>query len=361
MKKIPVAILGATGHVGQRFVSLLVSHPWFEVAMVAASPRSAGKTYTQAMVDKWTESRDIPLVVKEMMVLSVEKDAKRIATKVRIAFCALDMSKEDIKRIENLYASYGVMVVSNNSAHRWTDEVPMIIPEINPKHLPLIRKQQILHGWKQGGIVVKPNCSIQSYVPVLTALAKYKPTNVHIVSMQAISGAGKTFATWPEMIDNAIPYIEGEEEKSEREPLKIWGMVKNGTVSLATQPEIEATCVRIPVTDGHMSVVSVSFARSVTAKQIIRAVHDFSSRVGKNKLPSSPNRYITYHADLSRPQIRLDREEMNGMGISMGRLKRSKHYDWTFVTLAHNLIRGAAGGAILTAELLVKKGYLARA
>lgn len=331
MKKIPVGILGATGMVGRCFVTLLADHPWFELVSVAASPRSVGK------------------IIADLTVGAVEKDINKIAKKVRIVFSALDMEKEDIRRIENAYASLGVAVISNNSAHRWTENVPMIMPEINPGHLQLIKRK--------GFIVVKPNCSVQSYVPLVTPLLKFQPERIVVTTLQAVSGASRTLENWPEMADNVIPYIPDEEEKSESEPMKIWGKLENGKIIPATSPKISATCIRVPVSDGHMASILVSFKKKPTVKQIIAAWKSFDP-LKDLKLPSSPKPFITYLSDLDRPQTRLDRNLGNGMGISVGRLRELNVSDYGFVGLSHNIIRGAAGGAILTAELLVKKGYI---
>ncbi len=330
MSKIPVGILGATGMVGQRFISLLENHPWFEVTAVAASHRSVGKT------------------IVNLTIQAVEKDMNKIAQKVRLVFSCLDMGKQDIKRIEEAYASLGVAVVSNNSAHRWTKDVPMIMPEINPEHIELIRKQQKNRGWDKGFIVVKPNCSIQSYVPLLAPLLKFRPKKIVVTTLQAVSGAGKTMQTWPEMQDNVIPNMPGEEEKSEKEPMKIWG---------AKSPKISATCIRVPVEDGHMASVAVSFTKKPTLKQIINIWQKFNPLKDLN-LPSAPYPFITIMKEEDRPQTRLDRMVGKGMGISVGRLREDKVLDFSFVGLSHNTIRGAAGGAILTAELLKKKGYI---
>lgn len=327
MKKIPVGILGATGMVGRRFIELLRNHPWFEVRVVAASPRSVGKT------------------IGNLKVVAVEKDISKIAREVKLVFSCLDMGKEDIKRIENAYASLGVAVVSNNSAHRWTKDVPMIIPEVNPDHLALIKHQQ---KKRRGFIVVKPNCSIQSYVPLLTPLLKFEPKEVIVTTLQAVSGAGKTLDGWPGMRENIIPYIAEEEEKSEKEPMKIWG--EKG-------PKISATCIRVPVGEGHMASVSVSFAKKPTKEEIINAWKSFNPLKGLN-LPSAPYPFITFFYEEDRPQIRLDRMTGKGMGISVGRLRENNILDFSFIGLSHNTIRGAAGGAILTAELLKKKGYI---
>src|SRR5581483_4260074 len=286
MKKIPVGILGATGMVGQRFITLLHNHPWFEVVVVAASPSSAGKKYSDAVKGRWMMKDPIPSSVGKLTVLAVENDLKKIASKVSFVFCALDMEKDDIKRIEAAYAKADIPVVSNNSANRWTEDVPMIIPEINPQHLELIKTQQKNHGWKKGFIVVKPNCSIQSYVPLLTALWNFEPRKVMVTTQQALSGAGKNFDTWPEMLDNVIPYIGGEEEKSEKEPMKIWGNIKNGKIQVAKDPVISATCVRVPVADGHMATIAVQFGKKPTPAEIIKAWKTFQTPIAKLNLPS---------------------------------------------------------------------------
>ncbi len=358
MKKIPVAVLGATGMVGQRFVELLHTHPWFEITVVAASPRSAGRTYREAVGSRWALESVIPPRITRMKMLAVESDIDDICNKVRLAFCALDMEKDSIIRIEESYAARGVFIVSNNSAHRWTPDVPMILPEINPHHLDVIRSQRKKRGWTTGGIIVKSNCSIQSYVPVLQAVKKFRPESITVTSMQAISGAGKTFRQWPEMIDNVIPYIGGEEEKSEREPLKVWGTVVDGVIRPATAPVISATCVRVAVSNGHMASVSVRCANKTTVAGIVSAISAYKSPIAHLRLPSSPKKFITYFQENDRPQSRLDRDRENGMGISVGRVRKDTVLDFKFVALSHNTIRGAAGGAVLAAELLKAKGYL---
>lgn len=356
--KLKVGILGATGMVGKRFVTLLAEHPWFEVVCVAASPSSAGKHYGDVVKTKWKMNSPIPASVSKLVVKTVEADLDTIAKEVDFVFCALEMDKEKIREIEFKYASAEVPVVSNNSANRWTDDVPMIIPEVNPEHLQIIDKQRKKHGWKRGLIAVKPNCSIQTYVPLLTALKKFEPKKVAVVSMQAISGAGKTFETWPEMVDNVIPFIGGEEEKSEKEPMKIWGQVKGTKIVSAKFPVIEATCVRVPVANGHMACVSVSFNKKATKAQLLSAIKNFDNPIAKLKLPSAPKQLFAYFEEVNRPQTWLDRDFENGMGITMGRLREGKHFDWQFVSLSHNTVRGAAGGAVLMAELLVAKGYI---
>lgn len=355
--KLKVGILGATGMVGQRFITLLENHPWFEVVTLAASASSAGKPYEEAVFNRWKLTSIIPERIKKLQILAVENDAKKITSQVDLVFCALDMEKEKIKKIESAYAGLGVPVISNNSANRWTEDIPMVIPEVNPEHLELINVQRKNRGWKKGFIVVKPNCSIQSYVLILTALKEFKPQKVEVVSMQAISGAGKTFEVWPEMIDNVIPFIENEEEKSEKEPLKIWGEIKNHGIESAIKPDISANCIRVPVSNGHLSCVSVSFKKKPDLTEIMEAIKHFRPLESLN-LPSAPTRPIVYFEDENRPQTKIDRDRENGMGISMGRLRPGKFFDWEFIGLSHNTIRGAAGGAILTAELLIKKAYL---
>ncbi|OGG26282.1 aspartate-semialdehyde dehydrogenase [Candidatus Gottesmanbacteria bacterium RIFCSPLOWO2_01_FULL_39_12b] len=358
MKKLRVGILGATGMVGQRFITLLENHPWFELVLVAASPFSRGKTYQEAVVDRWKMSSLIPKNVKNLIIMSVEEDMKNITNEVDFVFSALDLDKEKIREIENSYAARGIPVVSNNSAHRWTEDVPMIMPEVNYHHLKLIDIQRENRGWIKGFIAVKPNCSIQSYVSILSALKEFKPLKVTITSLQAISGAGKTFESWPEMIDNVIPFIKNEEEKSEKEPLKIWGRIKNGRVELTETPQISATCIRVPVTDGHMASVSVLFETIPTKEQILQCLKDYDNPLKDLCLPSSPAEFIKYYEEDDRPQTKLDRDYENGMGITMGRLRKDSIYHWKFIALSHNTIRGAAGGAILLAELLKAKGYL---
>lgn len=357
MKKIPVGVLGATGMVGQRFVALLANHPWFEVVCVAASPKSAGRRYNQAVKDRWVMNNPIPKSVADLTVLAVEKDLEKIAGSVSLVFSALDMEKEEIRSIEEQFAKRDVLVVSNNSAHRWTVDVPMIMPEINPEHLKLIEVQRKNRGWKKGLIVVKPNCSIQSYVPLLTPLLKFQPKEVVVTTLQAVSGAGRALEGWSEMQENVIPYISGEEEKSEKEPMKIWGKVRGGKILLSKGPKITATCIRVPVEDGHMASISVSFKIKPTREQIIQAWKTFDPLKLLN-LPFSPKPFIMVFDAEDRPQTRLDRELGRGMGISVGRLRDDGVLDYKFIALSHNTIRGAAGGAILTAELLRAKGYI---
>lgn len=356
-KKIPVGILGATGMVGQRFVTLLANHPWFKVIVVAASPNSAGKKYSEAVGGRWLIEEKIPSSVKNLRVLSVEDDLDAIAKQVSFVFSALDMEKEDIRRIENSYAQRGIPVVSNNSAHRWTEDIPVIMPEINPDHLSIIKSQQKKRGWKKGFIVVKPNCSIQSYVPLITPLLTFKPKKIVVTTLQAVSGAGKTLKIWPEMVDNVIPFIGGEEEKSEKEPMKVWGEVRSGKIINAKNPQITATCIRVPVNDGHMASVAVAFEKKPSTEQILEAWRGFDP-LKDIDLPSSPKPFITVFEEENRPQTHTERELGKGMGVSVGRLREDTVLDYKFVGLSHNTIRGAAGGAILTAELLKVKGYL---
>jgi len=358
MNPLNVGILGATGMVGQRFIELLENHPWFNVRVVAASPQSAGKLYANAVENRWEMDRPISKSIGELVVQAVESDVEEIVKQVDFVFCALDMDKEDIKRIESIYAAKGIPVISNNSAHRWTEDVPMIIPEINPEHSGLINIQRKNRGWKEGFIAVKPNCSIQSYVSVLSALREFEPLQVNVVSLQSISGAGKTFTSWPEMIDNAIPHIQGEEEKSEKEPLKIWGSLENDRLTVASMPEISATCIRIPTENGHLASVAVKFRKKPTRSQFVDCLERFSNPLADLQLPSSPKNFIQFFSSDDRPQIKLDRDFENGMGISVGKLQEDCFFDWKFIALSHNTVRGAAGGAILMAELLLKQGYL---
>ena len=358
MAKLKAGILGATGMVGQRFVELLQNHPWFEVVCVVASPSSAGKTYAEAVKGRWKMQTKVPEDISMLIVRRVEEDIDEICRQVNFVFSALDMDKQKIQDIEEAYASRGVPVVSNNSAHRWTEDVPMIIPEINPEHAKLIGIQRKKRKWKRGFIAVKPNCSIQSYVPIIKALERFKPRKVLVTTLQAVSGAGKTLEAWPEMEGNVMPFIKNEEEKSEKEPLKILGKIANGKLRLAKIPEISATCIRVPVEDGHMASVEIQLGRKITENKFIDAVTGYNNPIAKLKLPSAPKQFIKYFSDENRPQTRLDRDFEHGMGITFGRLRQDKMFGWKFVALSHNTIRGAAGGAILLAELLKAKGYL---
>ena len=355
MGKLQVGVLGATGMVGQRFISLLSGHPWFEVVSVAASPRSADKTYKEAVSGRWVQAGEIPGPVAGLTVRNVsEIDA--IAGEVDFVFSALDMDKEEIRALEDAYAKREVPVASNNSAHRWTPDVPMLIPEINPGHIEVIPAQRKRLGTEYGFVAVKPNCSIQPYVPAFHALSEFGPARASVCTYQAISGASKTFDTWPEMIDNVIPYIGGEEEKSIREPLKIWGTVAEGAIVPAGTPVISAQCIRVPVSDGHMAAVSVSFDKRPSREEILGRWQAFQGDPRAAGLPSSPTPFITFYAEEDRPQTKLDREVGNGMGITIGRLREDNLFDYKFVALSHNTVRGAAGGAILMAELLKSEG-----
>lgn len=344
--------------VGQRFISLLENHPWFEVAVVAASPRSAGKSYIDAVGKRWLMDEDIPNKVTNLTVLDAVKDKEAVADKVSLVFSAVNMDKAAIRKLEEDYAALDVPVISNNSAHRWTEDVPMIVPEVNPEHLELIYVQRRNRGWNKGLIVVKPNCSIQSYVPAIDLLREFGPKKVSVTTLQAISGAGKTFESWPEMKDNVIPFIGGEEKKSEKEPLRVWGKLQDGKMTLAKQPSISATCIRVPVTDGHMASVSVAFRNNPAREEILTRWKQAENPLLQYNLPSAPPKYITYFEQVDRPQTGTDRVIEDGMGISVGRLRKDKILDWKFVALSHNTVRGAAGGAILTAELLVAMGYI---
>lgn len=356
--KIPAGILGATGMVGQRFISLLEDHPWFEVVCVAASERSAGKNYAEAVGNRWAQKKPMPKKIGKLLVYSVEHDAETIAKKVKFVFSAIEAEKEFIKHIEEAYASVGIPVVSNNSAHRWTDDVPMIMPEINPHHLSMIDAQRKNRGWEKGFIVTKPNCSIQCYVPLLHAWREFEPRNVIVSTYQAISGAGKTFETWPEMVDNVIPYIDGEEEKSEKEPSKIWAEIKNGRFELADMPKISANCIRVPVSDGHMAAINIQFKKEVDKDELAEAIRNLHNPLEELRLPSAPQPFITYFEEDNRPQTRLDRDLLGGMGISVGRIRKDSIFSWKCVALSHNTLRGAAGGSVLNAELLLKMGYI---
>lgn len=355
--KLKAGIVGATGMVGQRFITLLQEHPYFEITALVASPRSAGLRYEEAVGQRWKMSCPIPEAVKDMVVISSES-IDEIASLVDFVFCAVDMKKDEIRALEEAYAKAEIPVVSNNSANRWTDDVPMVIPEINDDHIKIIDEQRKRLGTKRGFIAVKPNCSIQSYVPVITPLLKYRPKVVVATTYQAISGAGKTFKEWPEMIDNVIPYIGGEEEKSEQEPLKIWGHIEDGKIVKAKEPVITTQCIRVPVSDGHTAAVFVTFENKPTKEEILKAWKEYKGKPQELGLPSAPEQFITYFEEDNRPQVRLDRDLYNGMGISVGRLREDTVYDYKFVGLSHNTLRGAAGGAVLIAELLYREGYL---
>ena len=356
-KKLRAGVLGATGMVGQRFITILEKHPWFEVTAVAASPRSAGKTYEQAVGGRSKMDTPTPESVKNMVVMNVN-EVEKVSAEVDMVFSAVDMSKDEIRAIEEAYARAEVPVVSNNSAHRWTKDVPMVVPEINPEHFQVIESQRKRLGTKRGFIAVKPNCSIQSYAPVLTAWKEFEPYEVVATTYQAISGAGKTFQDWPEMVENIIPYIGGEEEKSEQEPLRLWGRIENGQIVKAAEPVITCQCIRVPVLNGHTAAVFVKFRKKPAKEELIERMVSFKGLPQELKLPSAPKQFIQYLEEDNRPQVSLDVDFENGMGISVGRLREDTVYDYKFVGLSHNTLRGAAGGAVLCAELLAAQGYM---
>ena len=358
-EKMKVGILGGTGMVGQRFIALLENHPWFEVTTIAASPRSAGKTYAEAVGDRWKMTTPMPEAVKEIVVMNVN-EVEKVASEVDFVFSAVDMTKDEIRKIEEDYAKTETPVVSNNSAHRWTPDVPMVVPEINPEHMKVIDFQRKRLGTARGFVAVKPNCSIQSYAPVLTAWKEFEPYEVVATTYQAISGAGKTFKDWPEMEGNIIPYIGGEEEKSEKEPLRIWGEIKDGVIVPATSPVITCQCIRVPVLNGHTAAVFVKFRKQPTKEQLIEKLVNFRGVPQELGLPSAPKQFIQYLEDEDRPQVALDVDYENGFGVSIGRLREDTHFDWKFVGLSHNTVRGAAGGAVLIAELLKAKGFITK-
>lgn len=357
MKKFNVGIIGATGMVGQRFISLLENHPWFTVTTLAASPRSAGKTYSQAIGSRWAMSTPVPERISSMIVMDAMGDMEQIANSVDFVFCAVDMKKDEIRSLEEAYAKLECPVVSNNSAQRSTADVPMVIPEINAEHIEVIASQRKRLGTKRGFVAVKSNCSLQSYVPALHPLMDLGVTKALACTYQAISGAGKTFETWPEMVDNVIPFIGGEEEKSEKEPLKIWGKLEGDQILPASGPSITTQCIRVPASDGHLAAVFFSLENKVSKEEILRRWAEFSGEPQKLDLPSAPKQFLHYFEEENRPQTRLDRDLEKGMAVSVGRLREDSQYDYKFVCLSHNTIRGAAGGAILMAELLAAKGY----
>ena len=358
MKQYKVGVIGGTGMVGQRFVTLMVGHPWFQLTAIAASARSAGKTYEQAVGGRWALDVPMPEEAKQLVVLDAERDVEKIAGMVDFVFSAVDMKKEEIQALEERYAKAECPVVSNNSAHRWTPDVPMVIPEVNPEHLEVIPAQRKRLGTSRGFIAVKSNCSIQSYVPALSPLRRFGIEKVLVCTYQAISGAGKTFATWPEMVDNLIPYIGGEEEKSEREPLKVWGRVEDGVIVNADAPAITAQCLRVPVSNGHMAAAFVTFRNKPSMDEMKRLWAEYQGLPQKLALPSAPKQFLHYFEEPDRPQTRLDRELEGGMAVSVGRLRPDTQYDYKFVSLSHNTLRGAAGGAVLLAELLCAEGYI---
>ena len=357
MQKYRVGIIGATGMVGQRFLTLLENHPWFEVTALAASARSAGQTYREAVANRWAFDWPIPDYAAGITILDAA-DVNALAEKVDFTFCAVDMPKDQIRALEDSVARTETPVVSNNSAHRWTKDVPMMVPEVNSDHTAVIEYQRRRLGTKTGFVAVKPNCSIQGYVPALSPLRDFGIKQISVCTYQAISGAGKTFKRWPEMIDNVIPYIGGEEEKSEMEPLKIWGHVENGEIVSAGAPVISAQCYRVPVSDGHMAAVSVSFDKKPPRDEILDRWKAFKGAPQELNLPSAPKQFLTYFEEDNRPQTRLDRDLERGMGVSLGRLREDSIFDYKFAALAHNTVRGAAGGAVLTAELLCAQGYI---
>ena len=358
MKQYKVGVVGATGMVGQRFGTLMENHPWFNLEVVAASPRSAGKTYEEAVGSKWAMKTPMPESVKKMIVMDASK-VEEVAAKVDFIFCAVNMKKDEIRALEEAYAKAECPVVSNNSAHRFTPDVPMVVPEINAQHIEIIADQRKRLGTKRGFIAVKSNCSLQSYVPALHPLmADFGVDKCLVCTYQAISGAGKTFETFPEILDNVIPYIGGEEEKSEKEPLKLWGHIENGQIVPATRPSFTAQCLRVPVSDGHTAAVFVSFDKKPTKEQILEKWANFRGPAQELELPSAPKQFLHYFTEDDRPQPKLDRNLENGMAVSVGRLREDTQYDYKFVCMSHNTLRGAAGGAVLLAELLAAKGYL---
>ena len=358
MKHFKVGIIGATGMVGQRFATLLEDHPWFEVCALAASSRSAGKTYEEALGTKWCMKKPIPEKFRNMIIMDAEKDVEKIASMVDFVFCAVNMNKDEIKALELKYAKAECPVVSNNSANRFTPDVPMIIPELNPDHADIIKAQRERLGTKRGFISVKSNCSLQSYVPALFPLSEFGVKDVLVCTYQAISGAGKTFETWPEMIDNVIPYIGGEEEKSEKEPLKIWGTVEDGKIVTAKAPLITAQCLRVPVSNGHTAAVFLTLKDKPSIEQIKADWAAFKGRAQELELPSAPKQFLHYFEENDRPQAKLDRDLEGGMAVTLGRLRPDTQYDYKFVGLSHNTLRGAAGGGVLLAELLCAEGYI---
>ncbi|NMD37883.1 MAG: aspartate-semialdehyde dehydrogenase [Christensenellaceae bacterium] len=361
--KLNVGIIGATGMVGQRFIMLLHNHPWFNISLLAASARSAGKPYGEVVENRWAFETPIPSNVKDMIIVDAQ-NIDEIEKNVDFIFCAVDMKKDEIKALEEAYAKAEIPVVSNNSANRLVDDIPMLIPEVNYEHAKIIEQQKKRLGTKRGFIAVKPNCSIQSYVPALFPLMEYEPYLVSVCTYQAISGAGKTFETWPEMVDNVIPYIGGEDEKSEIEPLKIFGKIveENGTEKIKSCEDIKfsAQCVRVASADGHLAAVSVKFRKKPTKEAILKAWKGLESKAVQLGLPSAPDPFLTYFEEDNRPQVRLDRDLHNGMGISMGRLREDNIFDYKFICLSHNTLRGAAGGGVLMAEYLVKEGYITK-
>ncbi|MBP3329530.1 MAG: aspartate-semialdehyde dehydrogenase [Clostridia bacterium] len=358
MKKFNVGIIGATGMVGQRFATLLENHPWFDVKVLAASPRTAGKTYKEAVEKRWCMEKPIPEKMADLVIMNATEDVEKIASQVDFVFCAVDMNKDEIKALEEKYAKAECPVVSNNSAHRGTPDVPMLLPELNAEHAKIIEAQRKRLGTKRGFISVKPNCSLQGYVPALFPLSKFGIKDVLVCTYQAISGAGKTFETWPEMVDNVIPFIGGEEQKSEQEPLKIWGKIEGDHIENATSPNFTAQCIRVPVSDGHMGAVFARFENKPSIEEIKEIWRNYQGRAQELELPSAPKQFLNYFEEDNMPQTKLCRDLENGMAISIGRLREDTQYDYKFVCLSHNTLRGAAGGAVLMAELLCAEGYM---
>ncbi|MBE6991072.1 MAG: aspartate-semialdehyde dehydrogenase [Ruminococcaceae bacterium] len=358
MNKYKVGIVGATGMVGQRFITLMDGHPWFETVVLAASSRTAGKAYGEAISGRWKMDVPVPEWAENMVIMNADTDAEKIAGMVDFIFCAVDMNKDEIRALETRYAQLECPVVSNNSAHRGTPDVPMVIPEVNPEHIKVIDDQKKRLGTKRGFIAVKSNCSIQSYVPALHPLMKFGVSKVLACTYQAISGAGKNFETWPEMVDNLIPYIGGEEEKSEQEPMKVWGKVEGGVIVPAVKPQITTQCLRVPVTNGHMAAVFVSFDNCPNIEEVKEIWKNFKGRAQELELPTAPKQFLHYFEEDNMPQTKLCRNLENGMAVSIGRLRPDTQYDLKFVCLSHNTLRGAAGGAVLLAELLCAEGYI---
>lgn len=358
MKKYRVGVIGGTGMVGQRFVTLLEKHPWFQLSVIAASPRSAGKAYEDAVGSRWAMTTPMPEEAKKLIVMDAVADLDKIVSAVDFVFSAVDMKKEEIKVLEETYAKHECPVISNNSAHRWTEDVPMVVPELNPEHLSVIEAQRKRLGMRRGLIAVKSNCSIQSYVPALHPLRPFGLEKILVCTYQAISGAGKTFATWPEMVDNVIPYIGGEEEKSEQEPLKVWGRVEKGVIVKADVPSITAQCIRVPVTDGHTAATFVTFRKKPSMEEMKAVWSEFKGRPQELCLPSAPKQFLHYFEESDRPQAKSERDLECGMAVSIGRLRPDTQYDYKFVCLSHNTLRGAAGGGVLLAELLCAEGYI---
>ncbi len=358
MKKFNVGIIGATGMVGQRFATLLENHPWFDVKVLAASPRTAGKTYKEAVEKRWAMSTPIPEKMADLVIMNATEDVEKIASMVDFVFCAVDMNKDEIKALEEKYAKAECPVVSNNSAHRGTPDVPMLLPELNADHAKIIEAQRKRLGTKRGFISVKPNCSLQGYVPALFPLSKFGIKDVLVCTYQAISAAGNTFDTWPDMVDNVIPFIGGEEQKSEQEPLKIWGKIEGDHIENATSPNFTAQCIRVPVSDGHMGAVFARFENKPSIEEIKEIWKEYKGRAQELELPSAPKQFLNYFEEDNMPQTKLCRDLENGMAISIGRLREDTQYDYKFVCLSHNTLRGAAGGAVLMAELLCAEGYM---